>query len=39
VTVSGGASTLIPFHQYPPGTPLESSTVSIPGSPPTNWSG
>ncbi|HVS85955.1 MAG TPA: hypothetical protein VHD91_10015 [Gaiellaceae bacterium] len=39
MNVSGGASSLIPFHSFPPGTPLASETVTLPGTPPTDWSG
>jgi Tfp pilus assembly protein PilX len=39
MVVGGGSSTLIPFHQFPPGTPLSVDTVELPGTPPTNWSG
>lgn len=39
LTVGGGSSTLIPFHHFPPGTPLATQTVELPGTPPTNWSG
>lgn len=38
-TVGGGASTLIPFHQFPPGTPLTSYPVQVAGTPPEDWSG
>lgn len=38
-TLGGGASSLIPFHKFPPGTPLANQTVTLPGTPPTNWSG
>lgn len=38
-TLAGGAGTLNPFHTFPPGTPLATQTISIPGTPPTNWSG
>jgi len=38
-TLAGGANTLIPFHTFPPGTPLATQTITLPGTPPTNWSG
>jgi len=38
-TIGGGSSTLIPFHQFPPGTPLATATVSLPGTPPIYWAG
>lgn len=39
MNVGGGSSTLIPFHSFPPGTPLATETVTLPGTPPTDWSG
>lgn len=39
VSIGGGSNTLIPFHHFPPGTPLQLTTVQLPGAPPTNWSG
>jgi Tfp pilus assembly protein PilX len=39
LTMSSGASSLIPFHYMPPGTPLNSQNVYLPATAPTNWSG
>lgn len=39
LTLGGGAQSLIPYHYFPPGTPLSSSTTYLPASKPTNWSG
>jgi Tfp pilus assembly protein PilX len=39
LTLASGASSLIPFHYMPPGTPLNSQNVYLPASPPTNWTG
>jgi Tfp pilus assembly protein PilX len=39
LSLGGTTQTLIPFHQFPPGTPLNTTTSYLPGSPPTNWSG
>jgi hypothetical protein len=39
LTLSSGASSLIPFHNMPPGTPLNTSNVYLPATAPTNWSG
>ncbi|HET7648174.1 MAG TPA: hypothetical protein VFK17_06355 [Gaiellaceae bacterium] len=39
MNIGGGSSTLIPFKQFPPGTPVVSQKVTAAGSPPENWSG
>lgn len=39
LNLGGSTSSLIPFHYMPPGTPLGTRFVTVPGSPPTNWSG
>ena len=39
LTLSSGASSLIPFHNMPPGTPLNTQNVYLPATAPTNWSG
>lgn len=39
LNLGGNAQTLIPFHVFPPGTPLNTSTSYLPASSPTNWSG
>jgi len=39
LTLASGASSLIPFHNMPPGTPLNTSNVYLPATAPTNWSG
>ena len=39
LTLSSGASSLIPFHNMPQGTPLNTAQVYLPASAPTNWSG
>jgi Tfp pilus assembly protein PilX len=39
LSLGGTAASLIPFHNMPPGTPLSARFVTVPGSPPTNWSG
>lgn len=39
LSLGGGAQTLIPFHYFPPGTPLNTSTSYLPASSPTNWAG
>ena len=39
ISLAGGAATLIPFHEFPPGTPLNTSTSYLPASPPTDWAG
>lgn len=39
LTISGGSSTLIPFHNMPKGTPLNTQTSYLPASSPTNWGG
>jgi Tfp pilus assembly protein PilX len=39
LSLGGGAQTLIPFHYFPPGTPLNTSTSYLPASSPTNWQG
>jgi hypothetical protein len=39
LSLGGGAQTLIPFHYFPPGTPLSTQTTYLPASKPTNWSG
>lgn len=39
LSLGGGAQTLIPFHYFPPGTPLNTSTSYLPASAPTNWAG
>lgn len=39
LTLGGGAQTLIPFHYFPPGTPLSTETTYLPANPPSDWSG
>lgn len=39
LNLGGNAQTLIPFHVFPPGTPQNTTTVYLPASAPTNWSG
>jgi hypothetical protein len=39
LTLTSGSSSLIPFHYMPPGTPLNTSSVYLPATAPTNWSG
>jgi len=39
LNLGGDSQTLIPFHVFPPGTPLNSSTSYLPASSPSNWSG
>lgn len=39
LSLGGGAQSLIPFHYFPPGTPLNTSTSYLPASAPTFWSG
>jgi hypothetical protein len=39
LSLGGTAASLIPFHNMPPGTPLSTRFVTVPGSPPRNWSG
>jgi len=39
LTLGGGAQSLIPYHYFPPGTPLSSQTTYLPASSPVNWSG
>jgi Tfp pilus assembly protein PilX len=39
LNLGGSTSSLIPFHSMPPGTPLSTRFVTVPGTPPRNWSG
>ena len=39
LSLGGGAQTLIPYHYFPPGTPLSIQTTYLPASAPKNWSG
>ena len=39
LSLGGGAQSLIPYHYFPPGTPLSSETTYLPASKPINWSG
>lgn len=39
LNIGGSTSSLIPFHYMPPGTPLSTRFVTVPGQPPKNWSG
>lgn len=39
LSLGGGAQTLMPFHVFPPNTPLNTSTSYLPASTPVNWSG
>lgn len=39
LSLGGTTQTLIPYHYFPPGTPLSTSTTYYPANPPTNWSG
>ena len=39
LSLGGSTSSLIPFHNMPPGTPLSTRFVTVPASPPKNWSG
>ncbi|HEY2072103.1 MAG TPA: hypothetical protein VGG88_00870 [Gaiellaceae bacterium] len=39
LSIGGNTASLIPFHYMPPGTPLSTRFVTVPGSPPKNWSG
>jgi len=39
LALGGSTASLIPFHYMPPGTPLSTRFVTVPGSPPKNWSG
>jgi len=39
LNIGGNTASLIPFHYMPPGTPLSTRFVTVPGLPPKNWSG
>lgn len=39
LNLGGNASTLIPFHVFPPGTPENTTTTYLPASAPSYWAG
>jgi Tfp pilus assembly protein PilX len=39
VTLGGGSMQMIPFTNLPPGIPIGSTTTTVTGTGPTNWSG